>query len=78
MIRTTIIPKQTNLEITIPQDYVGKQLEVFLYSIDEISNTEQPTETNNKLRGKLKLTEQQYKDFNANVEEARHGWNRNT
>jgi hypothetical protein len=77
MIRTTITPTQTNVEITIPKDYVGKQIEIFLFSSDEISTAEQPLKENNNLRGKLKLTDDQYKDFNANVEEARHGWNSN-
>jgi hypothetical protein len=35
MIRTTITPKNTDLHITIPQEYVGKELELLVYTIDE-------------------------------------------
>jgi hypothetical protein len=35
MIRTTITPQNTDLHITIPQEYVGKELELLVYTIDE-------------------------------------------
>ncbi len=35
MIRTTIKPTNTDVHISIPDDYVGKNLEVLLYATDE-------------------------------------------
>ena len=35
MIRTVVTPKDTDLHIAIPSDYVGKQVEVLLYTTDE-------------------------------------------
>jgi len=35
MIRAIITPKNTDLHITIPQEYVGKELELIAYTIDE-------------------------------------------
>ena len=35
MIRTTIKPVNTDVHISIPDDYVGKNLEVLLYAVDE-------------------------------------------
>lgn len=36
MIKTTLIPQQTNLNILVPQNYIGKKIEVLLYAVDEI------------------------------------------
>ena len=36
MIKTTITPKKNNYLITIPNSYVGKELEVLIYAKDEI------------------------------------------
>ena len=35
MIRTVVTPTDTDLHIAIPKDYVGKQVEVLLYTTDE-------------------------------------------
>ena len=37
MIKTTIIPQQTNINILVPQNYIGKKIEVLLYAVDEIT-----------------------------------------
>jgi hypothetical protein len=36
MIKTIVIPNQDNLNIVIPKNYIGKKIEVLLYSLDEI------------------------------------------
>ncbi|WP_061298387.1 hypothetical protein [Leptospira borgpetersenii] len=36
MIRTRITPQNTDLHLSIPEMYVGKNIEVLLYAIDEI------------------------------------------
>jgi hypothetical protein len=36
MIRTTITPQNTDVHISIPQDYVGRKMEVLLYATDEL------------------------------------------
>lgn len=36
MIKTTITPQQTDIYLSVPQDYVGRKLEILLYPIDEI------------------------------------------
>ncbi len=35
MIRTIIIPHKDSISVAIPKDYVGKQLEVIVFSKDE-------------------------------------------
>jgi hypothetical protein len=35
MVRTTITPENTDIHISVPQRFVGKKVEVLLYTIDE-------------------------------------------
>ena len=36
MLRTIVTPDNQNVSIHVPQEYVGKQIEVLLYATDEI------------------------------------------
>jgi hypothetical protein len=36
MIRTHITPQQANILIPVPQNYIGKEVEVLLYTMDEL------------------------------------------
>lgn len=42
MVRTIVTPEQQNISILVPQDYVGKKIEVLLYALEEIDEKEQP------------------------------------
>jgi len=35
MIRTQIIPGEQNISITLPANYIGKKIEVIVYSMEE-------------------------------------------
>ncbi len=39
MLRKFITPENANIHLSIPQDYVGKRLEVLLYAVDEINDS---------------------------------------
>ena len=36
MLRTTITPENMDVHISVPQNYVGKKLEVLLFAADEV------------------------------------------
>lgn len=36
MVRTVIIPENTNVNLSIPSDYVGRRIEVLYYPVDEL------------------------------------------
>ncbi len=40
MIRTSITPQHTDIQLSVPPHYVGKKLEVLLYAVEEV--TEEP------------------------------------
>jgi hypothetical protein len=71
MIRTTITPLNTDMHITIPQEYVGKQIELLMYSIEE---GKQKTESNdstlfNLLSNAPEMKDEEYKLF---IEKQKH------
>ena len=74
MIRTTIVPENTNLQLSIPKDYVGKQVEVLVFTTDEIKENESETHNVSNLRGKLQLTDEQYLDFQKYIKDSRSEW----
>ena len=78
MIRTIITPENQDISIHIPENYVGKQIEVLMYDMDEV----RPSEPENKkkpseFRGKLNLTDEQYDDIQSHIKNIRDEWERN-
>ncbi len=41
MIRTLITPEDQNILIRVPEDYIGKQVEIIAFTLEENSNAEQ-------------------------------------
>lgn len=75
MIRTTVTPNKKNISIDVPEDYIGKQVEILLYATDELKELSHPKKTGS-LRGTLNLTEEQYKDFQQYTKDIRGEWER--
>jgi len=71
-----VTPKNTDLHLLIPKDYVGRQVEVLLYATDELKEEKKPAKINASLRGKLNLSDQQHKDFDQYLKDTRNEWNR--
>ncbi len=42
MIRTLITPQQADMHLAIPPHYIGKQLEVLVYAVEEVSEAAAP------------------------------------
>ena len=74
MIKTIIIPQSTDLRLSIPPSYVGKEVEVILYSMEEIGNIDSDDNENISLRGSLRLSEEQYQDFQSHAKSTRNEW----
>jgi hypothetical protein len=76
MIRTVITPENQDPSIHIPESYVGRKVEVLIYAIDELNIEEVPQKKKpSDFRGKLNLTDEQYKDFKNHLKEVRNEWN---
>jgi hypothetical protein len=78
VIRTTITADAADISLHLPDKYIGKKLEVLLYSIDEVSEERlsENTINNSSFRGALHLTEEQYEDFQQHAKDIRAEWNR--
>jgi len=59
------------LHVTLPDDYDEKKVEVIILPVE----TKEPTDGKvSHLRGKLKLTDDQYNDFYQTLEKSRSEW----
>lgn len=74
MIRTNLIPQNTDIQITVPQRYVGKKIEVLLYALEEVNEAEKLPYTLADLWGKLSA-ESAEKIHQASIQ-IREEWNR--
>ena len=78
MVKATLIATQPIITIEIPQNYIGKKIEVLYYAVDELTENEPPKKKLGEMRGRLNLTEQQYNDFQTHVKNSRDEWDSNT
>ncbi|MFC0518303.1 hypothetical protein ACFFGT_29080 [Mucilaginibacter angelicae] len=68
-----LIPKHQDISIRIPQNYIGKPIEVLLYVGDELQEEKRiESKKPSDFRGKLKLADEQYIDFQNHVKNIRN------
>ena len=75
MIRTVVTPKNTDLHLSIPKDYIGKLVEVLLYTIDEVRE-EKVTQPANAARFKGLLTNEEAEKYHQYIQKVRSEWER--
>jgi hypothetical protein len=76
MIRTVITPQQQNISIQVPQNYIGKQIEVLLYAVDELVE-DKTTGPSNAAKYKGLFSKEEGEKFNQYLNQARSEWERN-
>jgi hypothetical protein len=77
MIRTVITAEKQDISIHVPESYIGKQIEVLMYDVDELKQEESINRKKvSDLRGKLNLSDEQYKDFQSHIKDLRNEWER--
>ena len=77
MIRTVITPEKQDISIHVPESYIGKQIEVLMYDIDELKQEEVANQKKTAdFRGKLNLSDEQYKNFQSHIKDIRGEWER--
>jgi hypothetical protein len=75
MIKTVLIPKENTLLLSIPNNYVGKEIEILLYTKEEM--LEVKTAKSNFSRFKGLLTSEEADKYHDYLKQARTQWNRN-
>ncbi len=75
MIKTIVTPEKNTLSLTIPNSYIGKEIEVLFYAKDEL--VEEPL-ISKKIMADFNgvLSESDYHSLKSNTEQARKEWNR--
>ncbi len=74
MIRTVITPQQQSISIQVPENYIGKQIEVLLYAVDELVEEQKTTAPNNAAKFKGILSKEEGEQFNEYLKQARSEW----
>jgi hypothetical protein len=77
MVRTTITPDNTNVNLSIPPDYVGRKLEVMYYPIDELLE-EKITAPKNMANFRGALSEEEGNELQEYVKKSRSEWERDS
>ncbi|EMJ94096.1 hypothetical protein [Leptospira alstonii] len=73
MIRTRLTPQNTDLHLSIPEGYVGKNIEVLLYAVDEIKEEPKSPATMKDFRGTL--SKESAAKLQEKVQKEREEWN---
>jgi hypothetical protein len=75
MIKTIITPRNNSLNLVIPNNYIGQEIEVLLYAKDELlEESIKPKRTLENFAGVL--SEEDYISLKSHTEKARNEWNR--
>jgi hypothetical protein len=75
MIRTIATPQDSNFTITIPKDYIGKEIEIFYYPTVELREL-QPVVKKTMADFWGILSENDYQSLKNHTEKSRQEWNR--
>lgn len=75
MIKTILTPLNKNIYISIPNNYIGKEIEILLYAKEELI-TNKTKEENVFFDFKGILSKEDYNSLKSNTELARNQWNR--
>ncbi len=75
MIKTIVTPQNNNLYLVIPNNYIGREIEVLLYAKDELQVEKiMAKKTMADFTGVLSVND--YQSLKSHTEQARKEWNR--
>lgn len=77
MTKTTITPRNGSYNLAIPEEYIGKQIEILLYSLDEVAEERKAPAKKTMADFRGILSENDYQLLKEHTEQARSEWNRN-
>jgi hypothetical protein len=73
MIRTIVTPQNNNILLSIPNNYIGKEIEVFLYAKEELEE-QKTTKVNTASRFKGLLNNDEADKYNTYLQQTRSQW----
>jgi hypothetical protein len=75
MIKTHLIPQQDTILIAVPQNYIGKQVEVLVYTMDELQEEKPKANTMSQYKGLLSKDEAN--ELQQQATKSREEWSNN-
>ena len=75
MIKTTIVPQENSIHLSIPNNYIGKEIEVLLYPKEELTG-QKSAKINKASRFKGLLSDAEAEKYHEYVKKARSEWER--
>jgi len=75
MVRTIITPKKNHIQLDIPNEYVGKEIEVTFSAVDEVSDSNSKKSTMADFWACL--SDKSAVTLHNHVEQTRNEWDRN-
>jgi hypothetical protein len=76
MVRTVLIPKDTNVHLSIPKNYVGRKIEVMCYPVDELVEENEMIAPKNMSSFKGILSSDEADQLQEFVKKSREEWDR--
>jgi hypothetical protein len=76
MVRTVITPGQTNVSFQIPENYIGKRVEITCIAMDDLAEVKKTRKTLGDFYGLMSAEEAQ--KLREHTEKARKEWDRLT
>ena len=77
MIKTLAIPQNNSYTLAIPNNYIGRKIEILFYALDEIVEEKPLPIVINRLSDKYRgiLSKEQGQSLNEHITEMRSEWN---
>lgn len=75
MVRKHLIPESSNLVVSIPQEYIGKNVEVIIFAEEDMHDDKPVKRGLSKYKGAL--TKEQAANFQEFSKQIREEWERN-
>jgi hypothetical protein len=73
MIRTTITPTETNVILPVPENYIGKKIEVLMFDVEEVATEKTASKIKpSQLRGFLSV--ETAEALLQNIQQSRQEW----
>ena len=77
MIKTIVTPQNNSLLLAIPNKYIGKEIEIIFYALDEVLEEKDTMPKKSMADFKGILSDSDYEALKTHTEQARKEWNRN-
>ena len=74
MIKTVAIPQNNSYNLAIPNNYIGKEIEILMYALDEVAEEKMPAPQKTMADFWGSISDDTAAELRKHVEESRNSW----